>query len=108
MDDSAAEKIRLTEKEAAENIIHEKARLEKDFNDYTKKSEAVFEKFSKELLSQTESKKTRAIKDAEKEILAIRNKRKKDIVRLEHSAKKNLDKTVRAFVRIAGKWRTTP
>ncbi|MCK5333053.1 MAG: hypothetical protein KAJ24_00960 [Candidatus Aenigmarchaeota archaeon] len=105
MDDSAAEKIRLTEKEAAESIIDEKARLEKEFNAYTKKSEAAFELFSKELLAQTEAKKARAIKDAEKDILAIRKKRKKDIVRLEHSAKKNIDKAVRAFVRIAGAWR---
>ncbi len=105
MDDSAAEKIRLTEKEAAEGTIHEKARLEKDFNDYSKKSEAAFERFSKELLAQTEAKKARTIKDAEKEILAIRNKRKKEIVRLELSAKKNLDKAVRAFVYIAGTWR---
>ncbi len=108
MDDPAAEKIRFTEKEAAEDIVREKARIEKDFNGCARNSEAAFEKFSKELRARTESKKACAIKDAEKEILAIRNKRKKDIVSLELTAKKNLNKAVLAFVRIAGGWRAAP
>ena len=107
MDDSAAEKIRLTEKEASEDIIRNKEHLEKDFNGGVRNSEAAFEKFSKELHARTESKKAHAMKDAEKEILAIRNKRKKDIVSLELSAKKNLNKAVLAFVRISGHWRAS-
>lgn len=105
MNDSAAENIRLTEKEAADAIVRNKAHLEKDFNNCARNSDAAFEKFSKEIRARTGSKKARAIKDAEKEILAIRNKRKREIVHLELIAKKNLDKAVLAFVQIAGSWR---
>lgn len=105
MDDSAAEKIRLAEKEAAENIARNKARLEKDFNEYVKKSGAASEKLSKEIHARAESNRLRAMKDAEKEVLAIRKKRKKELSDIEAAAKKKFVKAVLAFVQIAGQWR---